>query len=95
MDEKARETISRELNIFIKFTSILYKIIIYIECRRWNFKVHEKLEEYYDYVSDTLMKLLRILTLGYELVKLSDYAQNATLKKLTVKVYVEESLNIV
>jgi len=52
----------------------------------------------YDYVSDHIDEIAeRILTLGYRpLVKLSDYAQNATLKEIDSKRYdVEESLNIV
>ncbi|HHV01487.1 MAG: DNA starvation/stationary phase protection protein [Defluviitoga tunisiensis] len=101
LDEKARETISRELNLYLSNLQVFYAKLHNLH---WNvegrnfFKVHEKLEEYYDYVSDHIDEIAeRILTLGYRpLVKLSDYAQNATLKEIDSKRYdVEESLNIV
>jgi starvation-inducible DNA-binding protein len=101
LDEKARETLSKELNSYLSNLQVLYAKFHNLH---WNvegrnfFKIHEKLEEFYDYVSDQIDEIAeRILTLGYRpLVKLSDYVQNATLKEIESKRYdIEESLNII
>ncbi|HOB16971.1 MAG TPA: Dps family protein [Defluviitoga sp.] len=101
LDEKVRETISKELNAYLSNLQIFYAKLHNLH---WNvegrnfFKIHEKLEEFYDYISDQIDEIAeRILTLGYRpLVKLSDYVQNATLKEIDSKSYgIEESLNIV
>ncbi|RAO99875.1 hypothetical protein PW5551_01150 [Petrotoga sp. 9PW.55.5.1] len=92
LNEKAREEISKSLNSYLSNLQVLHAKLHNLH---WNvegqnfFKIHEKLEEFYDTTSEQIDEVAeRILSLGYRpLVKLNEYANNSNLKEIESKAY--------